>query len=489
MTAAVVALVFVVGFVATSRAPRAQGELPMAKAESVGMSTKRLERVHAYIQEYIDNNMIAGAVTLVARKGKVVHYEAQGFRYKEENQPMQKDTIFELMSMTKPIVSTALMMLWEDGKFMLDDPISKWLPNYAHKQVMENGKLVEAKPVTIRQILTHTSGLSLTGAAPSNVENALLTPDQRAAANAQTAQRQGAAAATTTGGAATTGAAGGATGGRGAGRGAGGGGRGANAGGAANGEGSGRARTLAEAVDRAANIPLLFQPGSEWRYGDSTDFVAILVEKISGMPIDEFLRKRIFEPLNMRDTFYNIPKEKMARVAAVYRPDANNGNKIALRMKPEDFRETTMFRGIAGLHGTAADYWRFCQMLLNGGELDGQRLLGRMTVDMMFANHITKDKTVYIRGLGYGFGLGAGVLIDPSKAPDALSPGTWSWGGADGTIFWIDPTEELIPIMMIQINPYSHFNIRPLFSVVASQAITDSLAGQKPKVMGYETNN
>jgi len=179
----------------------------------------------------------------------------------------------------------------------------------------------------------------------------------------------------------------------------------------------------------------------------------------------------------------------MGRVAAVYRPDASKGNQIALRMKPEDFRDTTMFRGIAGLHGTAADYWRFCQMLLNGGELDGQRVLGRMTVDMMFANHITKDKVVYIRGNGYGFGLGAGVLTDPSKAPDALSPGTWSWGGADGTIFWIDPTEELIPIMMIQINPYSHFNIRPLFSVVASQAITDSLAGQKPKVMGYETNN
>jgi CubicO group peptidase (beta-lactamase class C family) len=349
-----------------------------------------------------------------------------------------------------------LMMLWEDGKFMLDDPIAKWLPNYADKQVMENGKLVKARPVTIRQVLTHTSGLTLTGNAPSNVENALLTPEQRAA-TAPNAQRQGAGAIQA-----------GAPAGRGA--------------------GNGRARTLAELVDRAAAVPLLFQPGSEWRYGDSTDFVAILVEKISGMSLDEFLRKRIFEPLNMRDTFYNTPREKMGRVAAVYRPDANNGNKITLRTKPEDFRDTTLFRGIAGLHGTAADYWRFCQMLLNGGELDGQRLLGRMTVDMMFANHITRDKTVYVRGNGYGFGLGAGVLLDPSKAPDALSPGTWSWGGADGTIFWIDPTEELIPIMMIQIQPYNHFNIRPLFSVVASQAITDTLSGQKPKVMGYQTN-
>src|SRR4051812_17689049 len=164
------AIASVAALALTSNAPIAQGELPMAKAESVGMSTKRLERVHSYIQEYIDSNMIAGAVTLIARKGKVVHFEAQGWRYKEENQPMQKDTLFELMSMTKPIVSTALMMLWEDGKFMLDDPISKWLPSYANKMVMENGTLVKARPVTVRHVLTHTSGLTLTPAPPPGAE-------------------------------------------------------------------------------------------------------------------------------------------------------------------------------------------------------------------------------------------------------------------------------------------------------------------------------
>jgi CubicO group peptidase (beta-lactamase class C family) len=391
----------------------AQSDLPMAKAETVGMSTQRLERIHAFMKDYIDTNQIAGSVTLIARKGKVVHFEAQGWRYKEENQPMEKDAIFSLMSMTKPIVSTALMMLWEDGKFMLDDPISKWLPAYSKMMVNDavQGRVPATHPITIRQILTHTSGLSLE---PGN-----------------------------------------------------------------------RPKTLLENIERSATRPLAFQPGERWQYGASTDYVAALVEKISGKTVDEFIRERMFEPLGIRDTYYNIPKEKVNRVAAVYTPDKDG--KIVLRRKPEFHEPTAYFSGVAGLNGTAADYFRFCQMVLNGGEYEGHRLLGRMTVDMMISNQIGAGKPVYIRGAGYGFGLGYGVLTDPSKAPDALSIGTFTWGGADGTLFWIDPVEDLIGIMMIQINPYSHFNIRPLFSVVVSQAITDSLAGQKPRVMGYDT--
>ncbi len=391
----------------------AQTDLPIAKPETVGMSSKRLERIHAFIQDYIDSNQISGAVTLVARKGKVVHFEAQGWRYKEENSPMDKDDIFSLMSMTKPIVSTALMMLWEDGKFMLDDPISKWLPSYANKQVLDavSGQRVPARPITVRNILTHTSGLSL--------------------------------------------------------------------------EPGPRPKTLLEEIEKSAPRPLAFQPGERWQYGSSTDFVAALVEKISGMTVDEYLRQRIFEPLGIRDTYYNIPKEKVNRVAAVYRPDKDG--KITLLRKPEYHEPTTYFPGVAGLNGTAADYFRFSQMILNGGEYEGHRLLGRMTVDMMISNQIGSGKLVYIRGAGYGFGLGFAVLTDPSKSPDALSPGTFTWGGADGTLFWIDPVEELIGIMMVQINPYSHFNIRPLFSVVVSQAVVDSLAGHGPKVMGYDT--
>src|SRR5499427_4672585 len=430
----------------------AESDLAIAKAESVGMSTQRLQRIHTYIQGYMDRNEIAGAVTLVARHGKIVHFDAQGARYKEINAPMQKDTIFSLMSMTKPIVSTALMMLFDDGRFMLDDPIANWLPSYANKQVLNpvSGQRVPSvRPVTIRHILTHTSGLSLTpltGGGPQADGDATAV-EGAALAAAQLAQQSAPAA---------TAAA-----------------------------GRERPKTVAEAIERAANVPLAFQPGERWQYGSSTDFVAVLVEKMSGMTIDEFVRTKVFEPLGMRDTHYNIPRDKMSRVAAVYRPDKDGH--ITLLRKP-DFREpTTYFPGVAGLNGTAADYYRFCQMLLNGGEYEGQRLLGRMTVDMMITNQIGTGKPVYIRGDGYGFGLGFGVLTNPAKSPDALSIGTFTWGGADGTLFWIDPQEYLIGILMVQLNPYTRSQIRPLFSVVVSQAITDSLAGQKPRILGHDT--
>jgi CubicO group peptidase (beta-lactamase class C family) len=436
--------VLVTAGVVTAHQTIAQADLPFAKAETVGMSSKRLERIDSFIKDYIDTSQIAGAVTLVARKGKIVHFEAQGWRYKEEKQPMEKDAIFSLASMTKPIVSTALMMLWEDGKFMLDDPISKWLPSYSNKQVLDplTGRRTPARPVTVRHILSHTSGLSLTPGAgptpladtPADASNgdALLEPQAEAGAGAPL-----------------------------------------------------RPKTLLEAVERAAGSPLAFQPGERWQYGSSTDFVAILVEKMSGMTIDQFVRERIFQPLGMRDTFYNIPREKANKVAAIYRPDKDG--KITLLRKPEYHEPTTYFPGVAGLNGTAADYFRFSQMLLNGGEYNGQRLLGRMTVNMMITNQIGEGKPVYIRGEGYGFGLGFGILTNPAKSPDALSIGTFTWGGANGTLFWIDPQEDLIGIMMIQINPYTHFSIRPLFSVAVSQAITDSLSDQKPRIMGYQT--
>jgi CubicO group peptidase (beta-lactamase class C family) len=288
-----------------------------------------------------------------------------------------------------------------------------------------DGKLVKPdRPVSIRHVLTHTSGLSL-------------TPPRPAGAPADTAPAQP--------------------------------------------QPGGGARTLGEAIERAAANPLAFHPGDRWQYGDSTDYVGILVEKISGVPLDQFLQKRIFDPLGMRDTHYNVPREKVNRVAAVYRPD--DKGRIQLFRKPEFREPTTMFRGVAGLNGTAADYFKFAQMLLNGGEYNGARLLGRMTVDLMFANHIGEGKRVYVRGDGYGFGLGGAVLTDVATAPDALSVGTWTWGGAYGTIFWIDPAEELIPIMLIQISPYSHFSIRPLFSVVASQSVVEPRRPAPPRAV------
>ncbi len=429
---AVGAALAVLGLLAMPAAQAAE-DVVVAKPESVGMSSERLARINNFVQEHIDTDRIAGAVTLVARKGKVVHFEAQGWRDRESGVPMTRDSIFVLMSMTKPIVSSALMMLFEEGKFLLDDPIAKWIPEYANHTVRINADGVrplvvpEARPVTVRHVLTHTSGLTL------NPRGRGLSEEQ---INHVTNHGQG-------------------------------------------------WPTLAERVAHAAVIPGAFHPGDEWQYGDSTDYVAVLVEKISGKSIDNFLRERIFEPLGMTDTYYYVPQEKVERMASVYRPDENG--KIERMIKPAYIEPTRMFRGIAGLAGTASDYYRFAQMIANGGELDGVRLLGRMTIDNMISNHIGPDRPVYIRGGGYGFGLGFGVLTNSAQAPDALSIGSYTWGGAYGTLYWADPVEDLIGILMIQIRPYNHLSIRPLFSNVVTQAVVDSQSDQRPKIMGRPT--
>ena len=413
--------------------PRALEDPAVADPASVGMSAKRLQRLDAFIQEYIDTDQIAGAVTLVARKGKVVHFEAQGWRDKGNDVPMTRDTIFNLMSMTKPVVSTALMLLFEGGRFLLDDPIAKWLPEYADHQVRvaideTHSHLVpEARAVTVRHVLTHTSGLTL------NPNRQGLSEEQLTAVTNQ---------------------------------------------------GKGWP-TLAEQVAHAAVIPAAFHPGDEWRYGDSTDFVAALVEKISGQSLGDFLQERLFTPLDMDDTTYHVPAEKISRVALVYQPGGNGG--ITPKTTPVYQVGPGMFRGVAGLQSTAADYYRFAQMIANGGELNGVRVIGRMTVDNMISNHIGAGKPVYNRGDGYGFGLGFGVVLNPAEAKDALSIGSYMWGGAYGTYYWADPVEDLIGILMFQLQPYDHLSVRNLFSNVVTQAVVDSLSDQNPKIMGYAT--
>jgi CubicO group peptidase (beta-lactamase class C family) len=403
--------------------------LPTARAEAVGMSSERLERVPEWINRYVETDQIAGAVTLIARRGKVVHYEANGWRHKEADEPMPEDAIFTIMSMTKPIVSVALLMLLEEGRFLLDDPISKWLPEYSEAEVLvQDGAIARRvpaeRPVTVRHVLTHTSGLR------TRPVNVTLTDDEQAEY-----------------------------------------------------EGDGTpAATIDDMLRRASVIPLSFHPGDQWQYGSSTDYVALLVEKISGERIDRFLQRRIFDPLEMTDTHYYVPEDKLDRVAAVYRP--NDDGTIELRFPPTVRPPTPMFRGVAGLSSTAADYFKFAQMLLNGGSYDGKRLLGRRTVEQAISNHIEPDQAVYVRGPGYGFGLGFGVLVDPTKSVDTLSRGSFTWGGAFGTLFWVDPVEELIGILMVQISPYSHFNLRPELSALASQAIVDDHAAA-PKIMGH----
>jgi CubicO group peptidase (beta-lactamase class C family) len=391
-------------------------ELPMATAESVGMSSERLERLTARLERYIDDGQIAGAVSLVAREGRIVHLEAQGFSNRETRDAMEADDIFVIMSMTKPIVSTALMMLYEEGHFLLTDPISKFLPEFASMQVDDGaGGLVEqARPINIRHVLTHTAGVR-------------------------------------------------------SGRG---------------GAGSAAPTSVREAVIPIASQPLLFQPGEGWNYGSSTDIVAALVEVISGQSMDAFLRERILQPLGMMDTHYNLPQSKWDRRAVVYSPE-DDGSITARAL--QDPQPTTVFRGVAGLSSTAGDYFKFQQMVLNGGEYNGARLLSPKTVDLMITNHIG-DLTLSLGGVnfdGYGFGLGYRVHRDPGQSQSAASPGEFGWGGAWGTYFFTDPVEELIGILMIQISSYRHLNIRQDVVTLATQAIIDAKSSGADKIRGY----
>lgn len=397
---------------------------PTASPESVGLSSGRLERLTNAMQRYIDKDQLAGTVSLIARNGKVVHVESQGWKNKETGEAMTDDSIFVIMSMTKPIVSAALMMLYEEGHFLLTDPITDWIPELEGKEVIVNDEYgshrVPAEgPINIRHVLSHTAGVDPIRAALTAEELELLP----------------------------------------------------------------RAATLEQTLIRRAPLPLSFEPGSDWQYGSSTDYVALLVERISGTSLVDYLQQNIFDPLQMVDTHYIVPKDKVDRVAAVYSPTGPNQS-IDLFRAPE-YQETTYFGGVAGLSSTVSDYWRFSQMLLNGGELDGVRLLSPKTINLMISNH-SGDNDVYIRGPGYTFGLGFGIVNDPGTARDPLTPGTFSWGGAWGTIFFVDPVENLIGIMMTQITSYSHLTVRQDVGVTAMQSIIDSYSNKPYAVKPYQ---
>lgn len=398
-------------------------DFPTAAPEEVGVSSDRLQRLSKTMQRYIDSNMLAGTVSLVSRNGKVIHVESQGWKNKETGEQMTDDSIFVIMSMTKPIVSTALMMLYEEGHFLLTDPITDWIPELAGKQVIiedsgVNYRMSAHRPITFRHVLSHTAGVDPSREVLTEEELALLP----------------------------------------------------------------RKATLEETLINRAPLPLSFHPGDDWQYGSSTDYVALLVERISGQPLVDFLQEKILDPLQMHDTSYIVPKDKIDRVAAVYSPSGPDQT-IELFRAPE-FRETTYFGGVAGLSSTVSDYWRFSQMLLNGGEIDGVRLLSPKTVNLMISNH-SGDHDVYIRGPGYTFGLGFGLVSDAGTARDPLTPGTFSWGGAWGTIFWVDPVENMIGIMMTQITSYRHLTVRQDVGVTAMQAIIDSYSNKPYAVAPY----
>jgi CubicO group peptidase (beta-lactamase class C family) len=401
--------------------------LPMAKPESVGMSSERLGRIRVAMQRYVDRNEVAGVVTLVARKGRVVHLEAVGYRDAEGKSPTTPDTIFRIASMTKPIASVALMMLFEEGHFLLSDPVSKWLPEFADMKVVQPappGERVETpfstvpakRPITIKHVLTHTAGLPNSYRGWTQPEYAKLAGRHKPG------------------------------------------------------------DTMADTITRLSKLPLNFQPGEAWEYGPATDVVGRLVEVISGQPLDEYFRKRIFEPLGMHDTYFYMPASKVDRLAALYRPGPDKKIQLAEAPIVESrwIKEPHVyFSGAGGLVSTAPDYFRFHQLMLNGGELNGVHLLGRKTVELMTTNHIG-DLPIWLTGPGYGFGLGYSVVKDIGATGLPASVGSYGWGGAFCTYFWVDPKEEMIGIVMAQVRPYTHLNIRQEFQVLACQAIVDS---------------
>ena len=398
--------------------------VPTAAPEDVGMSSARLARLERAMQAYVDRGEVAGGVSLVARRGRVVHFSAFGERV--AGAPMTPDAIFRIASMTKPVASVALMMLHEEGRFQLRDPISRWLPAFGVMEVAEPATYQElgraryrtvaaAQPITVQHLLTHTAGLP-------NTYRGITKPDFDAIGP----QRE-------------------------------------------------PGDTLAAFAARLAELPLNFHPGERWEYGRATDLVGRLVEVISGQRFDEFLRTRLFEPLAMTDTHFHLPRAKLDRFAALYRPDGRGG--LALTEGPTAdsrfVREPhSYFSGAGGLVSTARDYFRFNQMMLNGGVLDGVRILGRKTVELMTLNH-TGDHDIWLVGPGYGFGLGYAVVRDPGQAAMPYSPGSHFWWGAFNTTFWIDPREELTGILLTQLRPYTHLNIRQDLTTLTYQAIVD----------------
>ncbi len=413
--------ILLLGFIVAGPVLADDPGLPTTKPERVGMSSERLQRIEPVMQKYIDEQLVAGTVTLIARKGRVVHFEAQGYMDAENKVPMRKDAIFRIASMTKPITSIALMMLWEEGKFQLRDPVSKFLPEFKDQMVSTtsdaSGKTGELVPVAreanVRDMLTHTAGMAnnYIGNVEAYRELSRVRPDD----------------------------------------------------------------TLESLIKRLASAPLNYQPGSAWQYSAATDVVGRLVEVMSGVSLDEYLREKIFTPLGMNDTHFFLEDTQGGRLTAQYTPGEDN--KITLQDPGSvDSRwikgPKKVYRGAGGLVSTAHDYVRFQQMVLNGGELEGVRLLAPTTVSLILENH-TGELPLWLPGPGMGFGLGYGVVVDRGEAATPLSEGSGYWGGAYCTISWVDPKQEIVGIMMTQVRPYTHINIRQDFQVLTYQAILD----------------
>ena len=409
--------------------------------EEVGMSSKRLERIRSVMQGYVDQKKIAGLSTMIARKGKVVHFEQVGQMDKESNKSMSDDTIFRIYSMTKPIICAALMTLYEQGRFHLTDPVAKFIPAFDDLKVLECDETGEpkevdlARPPTVRSLLTHTSGLSYDFLEDFPVGE--LYRQARIINNTD--------------------------------------------------------RTLEELVHGLTRLPLAFQPDSRWHYSLGLDVAARLIEIISGQALDQFLKENIFDPLGMVDTGFSVAPEEQYRIAMMYglpdlcSPDMtmsklfeawSNGfnERIDVSATYPASKSVAFARGGHGLFSTTWDYLRFAQMLLNQGELAGVRILGRKTVNLMHTNYLQDDLLPYViadpPAYGYGFGLGSRVLMNVAESEKPGSVGEFGWAGAAKTYYWVDPQEEIIGILMSQ-SMMQFENPEADFQVLTYQALID----------------
>ncbi|WP_247237404.1 serine hydrolase [Telluribacter sp. SYSU D00476] len=398
--------------------------LTEASPESVGMSTERLQRIESVVQDYVNQQRIAGAVALVVRNGKIVYYKGIGYDDMDTKSPLKRDAIFRIASQTKAITSTAVMMLYEEGKLLLDDPVSKYIPSFKEPKVLAtfNEKdttftTVPAKrEITIRDLLTHTSGISYAGIgtkeataiyAKYKIPSGIGTPNYK----------------------------------------------------------------LADAITLLGTMPLVHQPGEKFSYGLNTDVLGYVVEVVSGKTLDEFFRQRIFEPLGMKDTYFYLPSDKAGRLTTLYTQNREGATikSVARNGSTPDFpkQKGTFYSGGAGLSSTAYDYAIFLQSMLNGGQYGSKRILGPITIDMMTANQIG-DLNVGARK----FGLGYAVATEKEAARIPVSVGTYEWGGIFGTTYWADPKEGIVALIMTQKYPNSYGDLSDKFKVLVYQAIT-----------------
>jgi len=409
--------------------------LQEAKPETVGFDAERLARIDRVMQDYVRQGKQAGIITFIARNGKIVHYKAYGQDDTEARTPLKRDAIVRIASQTKAITSVAVMMLFEEGRFLLDDPISLYIPAFKNPKVLdkfnEKDSTYTAVParreITIRQLLSHTSGISYASIgtkeanaiyAKAKIPSGIGTPNEK----------------------------------------------------------------LSQAINALAALPLIHQPGERWTYGLNTDVLGYLVEVVSGQSFDAFLRSRLFEPLGMNDTYFYLPREKQGRLATLYteKEDKSLTKMPAQNGVSPDYPKTagTYYSGGAGLSSTAYDYAVFLQMLLNGGEYNGKRILSPATVRMMISNQIG--------GLNLGakkFGLGFGLTTPAESARMPVSEGSFDWGGIFGTTYWADPREGVVALILTQKYPNTNSgDLADKFRVLVYQALT---ASEQPMVEAH----